>query len=200
MAQSKVDIANSALVKIGAEVILSFDDDSKEAQVVKARYDSVRRIVLRMHPWNCATKRTTTSALSTTPDFGWTYQHQLPVDCLRILAVNEEVEYKEDEDYRIEGRKILADSDEIELKYIYDLEDTNEMDALFAEALAAYLAADIAYSLTQDMQVRENMMVMFRDIVRVAKTADAQEDGRLRMDALEWTESRYGYGVDRSGR
>ena len=196
MSVSSVDIANSALVKVGAETILSLDDDSKEAQVCKVRYNLVRQIVLRMHPWNCAIKRATTSALTAAPAFGYSYQHQLPADCLRAL----EVDVQDDPEYRIEGRRLHTDSNEVELKYLYDLEDTSEMDALLTETIAAYLAFDIAYTLTQNGNVRDSMFGLFEAALRRAKTIDAQEDSRMELEANHWDESRISTRIDRSGR
>jgi len=196
MSVSKVDIINSALVKIGAEPILSVDDDSKEAQVSKIRFDFVRQVVLRMHPWNCAIKRTTTSATTSTPDFDFAYQHQLPSDCIRILEVN----INDDPEYRIEGRNILSDANEIELKYVYDLEDVSLMDSMLAEAIASYLAFDIAYSITQNGNVRDSMFGLFERVMKSAKTVDGQEDSRRMLDASEWVASRFATLEDRSSR
>lgn len=196
MAGSKVAIANSALIKIGATPILSLDDDTKEGRTCKARYDEVRRIVLRLHPWNCAIKRVILSPLSTDPVFGFTNQFELPADCLRVLYPNVD----SDPEYRVEGRTIQIDSSEIQLKYVYDLEDTSKMDVLLAEAISTYLAFDIAYAITQKDSVRDAMFGLWRNIESKAKTIDAQEDSRSVLEADTWVEERFYDGIDRSGR
>ena len=58
MAQSAVDICNSALQKLGAASILSFQDNSREARQCNIAYDSNRRSELRKHDWNFAIKYT----------------------------------------------------------------------------------------------------------------------------------------------
>lgn len=196
MAQSKTDIVNSGLIKIGAEPILSLNDDKKSARLAKNRYDPARRAVLRLHPWNCAVKRETLAPLTEEPDFGFTHQHQLPADCLRVLAVN----WDDSPEYRIEGRKLLIDSDTVELKYIFDLEDTAEMDSLLAEAIGAYLATDIVYALTQKSSMTDMAQKIFDKILRKARTVDSQENSYQEMEANLWDDSRGSTQVGRSNR
>lgn len=181
-----VDIANSALVKLGAEPIMSFDDDSKEARTTKNRYKLVRDIVLRMHPWNCATERVVTAPLTSTPAFGFTYEHQLPADCLRVLSIDPE----DDTPYRIEGKRIRTDSTAINLKYIKRIEDPSELDELLAESIAAYLAWDISYTITQSNTVQDKMAKKLKTILAKAKSTDAQEDPSPELEANLWVESR----------
>ena len=54
---SKVDIANFALVSIGAKKITSMTESVKEAQEINLRFDSIRDAVFRSHPWNCLISR-----------------------------------------------------------------------------------------------------------------------------------------------
>lgn len=196
MAEGIVEICNSALVKIGAKTILALDENSKESRTCSVRYDPVRRLVLRSHPWNSAIKRVVLSPLSTAPVFGTTQQFQLPADCLRVLQVN----YLDDKYYRIEGRTIQVSADEVDLKYVYDLEDTGQMDALLSEAIAAYLAFDISYAITQDNAVQNAMFAAWQRISSKAKTVDGQEDSRMFLDASEWVDSRLSSGLDESAR
>ena len=59
MAQSALEVGNAALYKLGATIVTSVTgaDTSKEGVVVAARLEPVKRALLRMHPWNFATKR-----------------------------------------------------------------------------------------------------------------------------------------------
>ena len=196
MAESKVEIANGALIKIGAKQIQGFTDDTVEGRTVNLRYEPCRRAVLRMHPWNCALKRVKLSPLSTTPAFGYDQQFELPGDWLRIIQVN----WQLDHDYRIENNRIHIDQEEVDLLYLYDLEDTAKMDALLSEAISAYLAYDIAYKITQRSEVRAEMFEIFRATMSRAATVDSQEDARRIIDASEWVDSRFGLIDDRSGK
>lgn len=73
MAQSALNCANAALYKLGGVTITSVSgaDTSKEGLVCTDRLDVCKQAVLRMHPWNFATKRKTitppTTVTLTTP-------------------------------------------------------------------------------------------------------------------------------------
>lgn len=188
MASSFVQIANSALIKVGADTITSFADGTTESNVVNARYEECRDIVLRMHPWNCAVTRVVLAALVTVPAYDFSTEYQLPADCLRVLDVEGDVEY------RIEGRKLLADSTPINLKYIRRITDPNELDVLCAEAIAFYLAYDISYKLMQSGDHRNAIYEGFLKVLRQAKTSDAQEDGLSTLEASYFLRSRLSTG------
>lgn len=57
MAQSSLEVANSALYKLGATKITSLSDASKEARICNDRVDLCKKAVLCLHPWNFAIKR-----------------------------------------------------------------------------------------------------------------------------------------------
>lgn len=189
MATDFVEIANSALAKLGASTILSLDDDVKEARLCKLRMNPVRRIVLRMHPWNCAIKRESLAPLVETPAFDFTNIFQMPANCLRIIAV-----VPSDVIYRIEGRKILANETELWIKYINDVMEATTLDELLSEAIACYLAWDIGYPLTQSNTVVERVWKQFEAIKRQAKSVDAQEERDYEIEANTIIDSRLSGG------
>jgi len=57
MAQNQLAIANAALRKLGAEEVSSLSDSTKSAQVMNTRVEPAKQAVLRVHPWNFATRR-----------------------------------------------------------------------------------------------------------------------------------------------
>ncbi len=80
MPSSFVEIANSAIVKVGGRSIQSLDDDTVEAKTCKLRMEPCKRIVLRMHPWNFAIERVSLAPLVSTPAFEFSAEFQLPSD------------------------------------------------------------------------------------------------------------------------
>jgi hypothetical protein len=145
MANSMVHICNKALAIIGDDRINSINEDSKRARLLKEIFACNRDSVLRLVPWNFAKVRTVLSPDSAAPAWGFTYQFTLPADCLRVLRLDYD-EYL----YRVEGRKILSDLSTINVLYISAVEDTEQFDSLFSDALAGSLAMDIAYPLTSN--------------------------------------------------
>ncbi len=186
MATDSVEVANSALAKIGEATILSLDDDTKAARLCKVRIDPVRRIVLRMHPWNCAIGDPVLLApLAETPAFGFTKVFQQPSDCLRIISIT-----PDDVFYRIMGRKIYCDESSLELRYLKNETNWQQLDELLSEAIACYLAWDIGYPLTQSNTVVERCWKQFETIKRQAKSIDAQEERDYELTADTFIDAR----------
>ena len=183
---NQIEICNSALIKIGADVINALSDDTKGANLCKTSFSNCRKIVLRAHPWNCATKRVVLSPLVGAPAFDYAYRFQLPSDFVRFLTINPDG----DDDYRIEGTLLLADTDTIQLKYISDGVLDEELDDLCAEAVACYLAWHISYAITQSNKVKTDMWESYIGALRMAKSADAQEHPTVEFDVDVWLESR----------
>ena len=190
MASSEVQICNNALIKLGANTITSLSDDSKAARLCNNVYSIMRDDMLRGHPWNFAITRTTLAKLSTTPAFKYSYEYQLPSDCLRVIGIKDT-----NAEYRIEGRKLLTDENSVSLIYIKRITDTSQFDANFANALAFKLASELAYAITNNATLASNLGQEAERLLRRAKMHDAQEDSMyvIQTDAL--TGARSGFGI-----
>ena len=167
---SVVDICNGALNQLGASTILSLTEDSKNARLCNARYTQVRDSLFRSHLWNCLIKRVELARDVDTPSWGFSYQFTLPADCLRVITI---LNY--DYDYKIEGRKILANHGTVKIQYVARIEDPNQYDELLRETISAALAADIAYAITSSNPTASNMYTLFQDKLREARFVDATE-------------------------
>lgn len=193
---SPIEICNSALVKCGAAPIMSFADGTPNADICQIRYDSVRRAVLRSHPWNSAMKRAALPALSSTPAFGNALQYQLPSDCLRVIMVNGCFYYQKDDWWKVESRLILTSnvfvpsSDALDVKYITDLTDVSVMNEQLAETIAAALAWDISFRVTQSFQLRQLLSQEFRIQRSRATLVDSQEGSVQQMRGDTFLDSR----------
>jgi hypothetical protein len=185
MATSVVEICNSALIKCGARRIFSLDDATKEARLCKSQYPIARDFCLRLHPWNCAIKRVTLAPLAQTPKYEYTYQFQLPDDCLRPL-----IDHDECDDWRIEGRTILTNQSSLNLKYVSQVVDPVLFDTNLTEVIAAYLAADIVFSLTGSETQRTTLLQIFNIINPLAKSVDAKEEPTIEVQADLFLKSR----------
>ena len=145
---SQLQVCNLALGRLGAASILDINGTQKEAQACKLFYQSALDEVLRTHPWNFAIRRQTLTADATEPSFGWTVSYVLPVDCLRVLDLNDLHEFSDPPRWQIEGRSLLCDQIEAHIRYITRDADPTHYDALFVAAFAAKLAASIAKKIT----------------------------------------------------
>ena len=166
---TEVDISNKALLLLGAEKIISFTDGTVNSTLCNDLWPVVRDSVLRAHPWNCVVKRAQLT-ISTTPAWGYSYAFALPSDCLRILEIEDAVEHK------IENGNLLADVDAVNIKYIYQETDPTKYDTLLVSAMAAALAAELAYPITRSDSRQDAAWKLFAEKLRLARMVDAQED------------------------
>ena len=167
---STVDICNGALNQLGATTILSLTEDSKNARLCNSRYTQVRDGLFRTHPWNCLQKRVELAVDTTAPAWGFSYAYTLPADCLRLLRI---LDY--DSNYKVEGRKILSNTETMKILYVSRVTDPNEYDESLRETLSAALGADIAFGVTSNNQTAQNMYQLFQDKLRDARFVDATE-------------------------
>jgi hypothetical protein len=186
MSYSQVEICNFALSKIGDYKIVSLDDESKEARACSLYYPLARDTVLRSHYWNCARARAELAAESSSPVFGYTYSFPLPVDCLRVMAMEEQRQH-----YEIEGRRILTNESSCKIIYIKKVTDTTEFDPLLVEVIALKLAALLAGTLTGSKSLTESLLKELEILLADARSVDAMEDNREIDIESSWTDARY---------
>lgn len=181
---SDVDIANLALTKLGDLRITSFDDNTKPAREISAVYELLRDKLQRRYVWRFCVTRAQLAASETAPEFEYAYQFQLPSDCLRILQVGRyypsivmaDATSGPFQDYQLEGRQILARSDEaLPLRYLKRVEDSTQFDATFIDAFAAEIAYNLAEALTQSGSKKEQALQDFKQAIRDAVVANALE-------------------------
>lgn len=185
---SKTEIANIALQKIGDDgALLDVNvDNTEQARKIRRIYDTVRRNEIRRHRWNFAIKRIALAADVATPAFDFKYQYLLPADCLRPLRS------KDDYDWQVEGKYILTDQGApLQIRYLADIEDENQWDASFVEAMACRLAMEIAERSTGSTAKRQLAQQDYRDAINEARKADAFENPPDEMNTDDWLLARW---------
>ena len=199
MATSVVQIVNNALIKIGASAILTLTENSEAARAANLIYEQIRDACIRDHVWNFAIRRVELAQNSTAPAFEFSYQYNLPSDCLRVLRMEDMGMY-----YKIEGGKLLTDEGTAKILYLSRVEDVNLFDALFVEALSARIAAELSVTLSESNTLYTNMMEIYQRKIADARSMDAQESRYQEIIADTWLDSRLNYagsaGVSVNGR
>lgn len=107
------EIANQALARVGAESITSGEwttPTNERSRVVKNSWPFVRQAVLREHPWNVVTTREKLlkegiANEGLKPQFDYASSYALPTDCLRVLEVDT------DEQWRVERAPVATGSE-----------------------------------------------------------------------------------------
>jgi len=171
----KTTVCNRALQLLGAKRVVTLTEDSENARACNLAYDEVRRAELRAHTWSFAVKRASLAAKVPVPIFGRTNAFPLPADWLRLLPKDPR-ENIDEPDWQIEGQEILTDDDApLEIRYIFDIEDVNAMDALFRETLSAAIAMNISEDVTHSNSKVDRAAESYKVSIARAKRTNAIE-------------------------
>lgn len=207
---SKIDICNFALQNIGANKITSLNEGTTEAIECNFRYDSARRALLQMCPWNFATKRVNLSADVNTPAFGYAYQYTLPSDFLYLVMTSLEERHQAPaakvynsnfyvsdvptaatiDKYRIEGNRLLTHDTSVGIVYVADETDTQLYSATFTELLARLLSVMISYRVTGSKTERDAQYQIFQQELELAQSIDGQQGVFDRIEISEFLSAR----------
>ncbi len=181
MANSIVSICNEALSLLAVDLIISLDDDSVQAGLCKNLYPGIRDAVLEDADWTFAIKRRTLAALVDAPDWGYTYQHQVPSDCLRLIQVTDQPEFDINATYRFEWQKendkIVSNGENIYIRYVRYVDDVNLFSPMFKQALSQRLAAEMAIPLAESKPLYEMYMGMYEAKRDNAASTDGTQNG-----------------------
>lgn len=189
---SEVAICNMALAEIGRGAqITSLDEASQAARACRLRYPYARDACLRAYDWNFASARAELAKNAVAPAFEFANAFDLPSDCLIVRSVFE----GEGERWVVEGRQVLTDmSDPIFIKYTARVTDPTQFDPLFAEALSARVASDIAVQLSESVSRAQSLWQIYQAKLGEARRRDAQEGQPDHLPRGDWVGAR-GEGV-----
>ena len=185
---SEVSICNLALTKIGEDQIISLSENSKAGRLCNLHYSTSIDAVLRSHIWNFAIKRVELALSTTTPAYDYAYQFALPADYIRILETN----LTNTAEWKIENGFLLADSDSVKVRYLAQITNPNEFDALFIEAFSSRLAAELAIPLADSLNMSKMMFDLYSSKIAEARTMDAVEGTPDNIEADSWLNARVG--------
>lgn len=191
---TNLEVANSALYDINVEPIMSFSDPSKEAQVITSKFQGVVDEVLSTNPWNCNRRIVILNHASVDEKLGWENVFTIPNDCLYVRAVvpysdiseltpetiRRFSEYSMNQTtsqlYMRSEKYVYTNDANVLLVYSQRITDCSKLPAYVARVVARALAADIAYALTQDRQVRADQVALYDNALRLARAANAKEE------------------------
>ena len=188
MATSEVTICNLALGKLGAGTIIEMEEESTEARVCRLHYAQTRDEVLRSHRWNFAIKPEILVRSTASPPFGWTFAYGLPVDCLRVLGMNEWDMAFRTGAWEVEGRYLVTNAEDAAIRYVKRITDCNQFDSLFVEALCLRLASKITMPLNGSASLAQGLLGEYEKVTGTrARRTDAFEARPQRRPA--WWDS-----------
>lgn len=173
MALSSIALCSRALLKIGTRSISSFDEGTAEAEVASSLYSPTRDAMLSSHSWSFATAQATLPRLDVTPVADYQYAFQLPSDFLRVLSAG--VGRGHGLDYRIQEKRLHADTPEVVLSYVFRPDET-DFPPFFDQALIARLAGEFCIPLTDSTSRAETLLKIADVEAKRARITDTMQE------------------------
>lgn len=172
-----IGIVNDALAMVGEPRITSLDEGSDTANTCRDLYEAQLEVMLRGNAWNFATKRARLARLADVPVFGYQYAYQLPTGWLRTISAHDNDAGYGALDYRMEGRQLLTNAEDVYLRYVGMVDDPNYMPPDFRKALSASIAELLAMQIKQSNTLAERISEQLRrGYLPKAMAADGQDD------------------------
>lgn len=190
---------NRALAMVGANRLISPNDNSKEARLCNEQFPLVRDLELRAHLWSFAMARASIAADVAPPSFGFNYAYTLPVNCVRAWWIGDtfiglslaDYRISPDQPYQIEGRKILSNQlGPLHVRYVATTDNPTAFDPCFAEALACRLAMAIVTVITESTTKKSDLRMDYRQAIIDAVAANAVEKPPVPLPDDTWIMAR----------
>ena len=180
MKHTKISICNLALSAIGAESIVSFDDETEEAAQAKLHYEMSVHSLLASFSWGFATRKMVAAKLQQSPEVDWAYAYVYPHDCFNLINIRPKSGRRCDTvKYEIVGDEIHSDVDGIVLEYITSVEE-KKMPPYFVD----YLVADMAVRMNEAIGRTANMSRLSEMLdvkMRLARNSDSVQKPPIKM-------------------
>ena len=166
---SDIQICNLALTMLGQAPISSLSQSVPRAEKCNAVYETLRDVEIASHNWRFATEYVLLTQLDEEPDFGYNNVFQLPNDYAKLIRLDSELV-----EYRIVGNKLYTDEDEIGLEYVKKVTNAGEFSDFFVDLLAARLAKELAWGITNNRTLSIDMAENYNIVRRRAIGLDSQ--------------------------
>ncbi len=188
-----IDICNLACDHCKEAPITGIDPAKSEKEKLFARwYDTVRRQLLRMQPWQFAKKY---KMLPRTGDGEgqWADAYRLPVDFIRLNHVGETLD--DEWEYEMSEGRILANGgNSLPIHYNRDISDVRLFDAMFVNYFALHLALKVAFKLTGKKAVVDQISQLIALEEPKTTSVNGQERKPRRVERSKYTGLRRGLG------
>lgn len=180
---SKLEIINKALGMLGANQIKTLEDHTLEAEAARKMYQPSLDSVLAETDWTFAIKRTLLPlSENKQPAWGNGNYFELPADLIKIVDVmNRNVWWQR------EGNYIFTPASEFGLVYVARCIDPTYYPSYFIDALAAKLAVEMCYLLTNSTEKTNVLIDLYRgEYLPIAKTKNAREKAHPIIEDSHW--------------
>lgn len=191
MAISRTELCNKALTLVGANPIVSIDDDNQNARVINRVYELSLKSILSEAPWVFALRRALMA--QSTDTLAWydtneNYLYVRPNDVIRVFRTNDR-----DAIWRQQGDYIISDTSGLGVEYVYFDNTPSTYTASFTEAFVDKLCSDIAFMILNSKTVAETFLEKYEKVsLSKALAENAQIGTPITMQDDAWDLAKFG--------
>jgi len=168
----QVKICNVALILVGADEILTFADEVREAKVCEVLFQGTKDSMIAATDWKWARKQVQLTKLTTPPttidEFGHENAFLLPADMIRLIAVDQP-----SDNFTIVGENLTSNRTDVFIQYTHSVDEL-EFPPAFKRALEFELAALLSIALIEDASKAELWQNKANNELKKARLLDAQ--------------------------
>lgn len=180
MPMTAVELCATALLKIGANTIQSFSDETAEAECARRLYPLTRNALLSAHPWSFTLAQVELQPEPGEPVADFAHSFALPADHLRTVSVGTGRRGR-GLVHRVQGGRILTDAAPITLTYQRIVAE-EELPPFFLQLLVTRLAAELCVPLTENTSRAMELFRLAEAELRLARLIDSQQGTPQRVD------------------
>ena len=203
MATTQLGLYNEALRLLGERHLLSLTENREPRRVLDDIWnDGAIDYCLEQGMWNFAMRAVSITKSATVPAFGYANAFDKPNDHVRTAGV------AEDEFFNVPLVRMLeevgfwfADIDPIYVRYVSNSDsfgnDLTRWPQTFSKYVAAFLAAEASWSITQDKDKKREVTGLMLYRLNDARSKDAMADPTAFLPQGSWTSARHNGGSRR---
>lgn len=176
---NEITICNMALAQLGEAPITSITNpQTRNEELCALYYDSLRRAILEEAQWSFAIRRVAIEGVVLPePAWGYSQQHLVPEDTLRILFVGQQQNERKYSrfDWRLEDGVILSNAENIFIRYTADEQDPNKFSNNFIQCFQVRFAAEMCIAVTENRALRSDLYRLYEEKLQTAVTLDSMQ-------------------------
>lgn len=165
-----ISICNTGLLLVGADEITSFSDETREARICAALYETTKISELQKHDWSFTRQQTDLARLSTAPLFNYSYAFQIPANTIKIIATD-----ILPSEYRVYQDKIFSNVKNLKMTHQVDPGEAS-YPAYFTRLFEYKMSEILSTALLQDENMSQIYRQKYEDQYWEAKKTDSQQD------------------------
>jgi len=206
--KNSVNICNAALTRLGADQIITLDENTRNAQLCNAQFDHLRKLLQETGYFAFCTKRAIwDEPSSVVGDPAWQYANAyvIPPET-KVLRMQQPrtdcnpYEYP-DIEWAEESGKALCDANPVYVTMVEEISTPLNFPHHFTEVLVSRLAAEICIAITQSQNMHSLLYAEYERRLEDAKFSDNNYRTNMRGSAYRrpepvgrLTSSRFGGG------